>query len=261
MKLLKKPYCNLSRLSLLISEILQSIHLIVMKMSIVRSAMIVVVAFIMPLESFAQEFSLKAGINLSKMFMHDHGITYSNEYAMKPGFDAGIIYNFKFSNALSSETGIILSTKGYKNTVMLDLSGAKESSSQKLNLIYIIIPYTAKVYFGKGSTRIFGLLGPYLGMGISGTSRIEQNMDGNLSSYHTKIKWGTKNGDDLRRLDFGITMGAGIKIKSVELGLSYDYGLSNITSATLNLSGSDIGNRVFGFSVSVPFFRLKKASE
>jgi hypothetical protein len=232
-----------------------------MKLIEMRIALIVLIAVIMTADTFAQAFSLKAGLNLSKMHVHDHGITYSTDFALKPGFHAGIMYNFEFSKALSTETGIILSTKGYKNSIILDLNGAKSSSTQTLNLFYLLIPYTAKVYIGKGSTKIFGMLGPYLGMGISGTSRIEQNMDGNLSSYHTKIKWGTKNGDDLRRLDFGITMGAGIKIKSVELGLSYDYGLSNITSATLNLSGSDIGNRVFGFSVSVPFFRLKKASE
>jgi hypothetical protein len=62
------------------------------------------------------------------------------------------------------------------------------------------------------------------------------------------IKWGSESQNDLRRLDFGLTIGAGIQIKSLEIGISYDLGLSNMAPDDYNYS-TIIKSRVLAVSI------------
>jgi hypothetical protein len=55
--------------------------------------------------------------------------------------------------------------------------------------------------------------------------------------------------DGLNKLDFGLTAGVGVSIYSFQIGLSYGFGLSNISS----YSDVIIRNRVLGISVGYVF--------
>ena len=122
----------------------------------------------------------------------------------------------------------------------------------KVNLLYLDIPLSAKASFDLGGTKIYGVFGPYLGFGLSGKSKYEEAFDGETESDEEDIKWGSDEDEsDLKRLDFGLTMGAGVEINSIQIGLSYALGLANISPYTDG--GSKINNRVLGLSVGYKF--------
>lgn len=90
-------------------------------------------------------------------------------------------------------------------------------------------------------------------MGLSGKSKYEVT-DWDETETETEeedIKWGSDYESDFKRLDFGLTMGAGVEINSIQIGLTYGLGLANISPSTDN--GSKINNRVLGLSVGYKF--------
>ena len=60
-----------------------------------------------------------------------------------------------------------------------------------------------------------------------------------------------KNNDELKRLDYGLTMGVGVEINSIQIGITYGLGLANIS--TYVEYDSKINNRVLGISVGYFF--------
>lgn len=186
--------------------------------------------------SYAQTFGVKAGLNLSNMVIKDDDHTYSDDYEMKPGFHLGPIAEFPINDMLTFETGLIISAKGFKYS--------EDSYDMKLNLYYLDIPLTAKASYDAGFGKIYGLLGPYLGIGLSGKSV--------YGDEDEPVDWGSdSDDDDLKRPDFGLTVGAGVEINSILVGLSYNFGLANISPDSDG--GFKINNRVIGISVGYKF--------
>jgi len=207
--------------------------------------LIVVVVFSMATDSFAQTFGVKAGLNLSNMIVKDNTETYSGDFKMKPGFNLGGTVEFPINEIFSFETGLILSTKGYKATYE-DFGG---ETKETYNLYYFDIPLTGKATYDVGSFKIFGVFGPYIGIGLSGKGKSET--DGVSDPTHV-VKWGTdSDNDELKRLDMGLTFGAGVEISSVQIRLNYDLGIKNISSDTGD--GYKITNRVLGISLGYKF--------
>ncbi len=105
--------------------------------------------------------------------------TYSDDFNMNPGFHLGATINFPYSDVFSIETGLLLSTKGY------NIKG--ENININLNLMYLDIPINAKASFELGDIKMYGLLGPYIGLGISGKNKIKSDGEKNSES----INWGS----------------------------------------------------------------------
>lgn len=214
--------------------------------------LIVVIGFTMTTESYAQTFGVKAGLNLSNMLVEDDDDTYSDDFKVNPGFHVGATAEFPITELFSFETGLLLSTKGFKVSEEETFMGETVKYESKLNLIYLDIPLTAKASFDLGGARIYGVFGPYIGMGLSGKSKFEITAMGETETDEEDIKWGSDE-DDFKRLDLGLTMGAGVEISSIQIGLSYGLGLANISTYTDG--GSKISNRVLGISVGYKFGR------
>ena len=214
---------------------------------------LVVIAFTMATdELFAQNFGLKGGLNLSNMLMKDDDDTYSDDYKMKPGFHVGATAEFPLSEMFSFETGLLLSTKGFQISEEETEMGETYKMEGKLNLLYLDIPLTGKAKFDVGGAKIYGVFGPYVGMGLSGKSKYEATYDGETETEEEDIEWGSDEDEsDLKRLDFGLTMGAGVEINSIQIGLSYNFGLANISPYTEG--GTKVNNRVLGLSVGYKF--------
>jgi hypothetical protein len=221
--------------------------------------LILVAVFSITKESFAQSFGVKAGLNLSNLIVKDENDTYSDEYKMNPGFHAGVTAEFPINELISFETGLQISTKGYKTGIKETYSEVTYEVNQKFNLIYLEIPLTAMASFNVGGTKIYGVFGPYIGMGISGKVKSEIKVTGMDTETDTEtINWGTDaDSDDLKRLDYGLTAGAGVNINSIRFGLIFSFGLANISSYTDY--GSKIKNRVLGISMAYRFGGNKKA--
>jgi hypothetical protein len=183
---------------------------------------VVVVVLSMATETFAQTFGVRAGFNLSNMVAKDDDNTYSDDFKMKPGFQIGVTAEFPITDIFLFETGLILTTKGFK------LSESEDGVDYEgtLSLMYFEIPITGKAVYEVGDLQIYGIFGPYIGFGLSGKSKYEAGGD---SSDET-INWGSDaNEDDFKRFDLGLIIGAGVEIQAFQVGISYGFGLINIS--------------------------------
>jgi hypothetical protein len=154
----------------------------------------------------------------------------------------------KFSFA----TALLLTTKGYKVTLDEPSQSGNDRYEATLNLVYIEVPLTPKVSFAIGSTKIYVALGPYVAVGVGGKARAKLTSNGQTAEDSANVRWGSdEDNQEIKRLDFGLTSGAGVEISNFQIGLSYGYGLSNYSND--NENGFKATNRVLGLSVGYKF--------
>jgi hypothetical protein len=162
----------------------------------------------------------KAGFNMSNMTMKDNNGTYSNDFEFLPGFQIGATAEFPVNDNFSVETGLSFFTKGYK----YELSLLGEKYNTTVSMYYLDIPIVAKGYFNIKGFDVYGILGPYLGYGLSGKVSSDSEEMGDED-----ISFGTSTDDDFKPLDYGLLIGAGMQFNNFEIGLSYSLGLANIS--------------------------------
>lgn len=214
--------------------------------------LIVVIGFTMATESYGQIFGVKAGLNLSNMLWEDDENTYSDNFKMNPGFHIGTTAEFPISEIFSFETGLSLSTKGFKDEAKEEVMGETYEVKQEMNLFYLDIPLTAKASVDLEGPKIYGVFGPYLGMGLSGKIKTQLSGMGETVSHEEDVNWASdEENEALKRLDYGLMVGAGVEIDAIQIGLSYNFGLANISAETED--GFKINNRVLGISVGYRF--------
>lgn len=198
-------------------------------------------------------YVVKGGLNLSNMLIKDDDGTRREDMKNKIGFHFGITSVFPISKTVDFETGLLLSTKGFRISDKKINNGITYEDKGSVNLLYIDIPLTAKTYYNIGASRIYGVFGPYLGVGLSGKSKSESISINGTESDEQDVNWGSGVSDDIKRLDFGLTVGAGMEINSVLIGLSYNLGLANISGVNDNVQ--KINNKVLGLSIGYKFKR------
>ena len=200
-------------------------------------------------EANAQTIGIKGGLNLANMLEKDDDETYSNDYSMNPGFHLGLTVDVPFNEFLSFEPGILLTTKGMKYEE--DIAGV--DVTVKGNLYYLDVPLTLKASHDLGGgLKMFGVIGPYVGLGLSGKIKATAKYLGEEETEEEDVEWGNdEDVDDLKRLDMGLTFGGGVEINSILIGISYDLGLSNISA--YQDYGTTSKNRVLKFSVGYSF--------
>ncbi len=201
------------------------------------------------IQTKAQTFILKAGLNLSNMFEKDEYDIYSNDYRMNPGFHIGGTVDIPISDILSFESGLLLTTKGYK----YEKEEMGFSTKAKMNLYYLDIPLNFKAsYKISEGLKLFGAVGPYVGIGLSGKMKATNVYQGGEETEEEDVKWGSdEENDDLKRLDMGLTFGGGVEFNAIMLGISYDRSLVNISA--FHEDGATLENKVLKFSVGYRF--------
>lgn len=114
------------------------------------------------------------------------------------------------------------------------------------------IPLNLKASFSIKANKIYFLFGPYIGIGLFGESRYEIKQSGKTNTRTELVYWGSDpEYDDLKSYDFGLIIGTGIELNSMQFGINYGIGLSNISPYTAD--GITIQNKVFGMSVGYKF--------
>ncbi|MGM0408401.1 MAG: porin family protein [Bacteroidota bacterium] len=200
------------------------------------------------LQLHAQTFGVRGGLSMANMLEKDEDGTYSGDYQMNSGFHAGVSMDFPILEMISFETGLLLNTKGFRITE--EEEGVDVTAKAKF--YYADIPLTFKVS-GEVSegVKLFVLGGPYIGIGLSGKVTAEGSEEGYSVSIDEDINWGSGEEDDLKRLDYGITAGAGLELMGIQVGLSYDFGLANVSAYTDY--GTTLNHRVLKFSIGYRF--------
>lgn len=205
-----------------------------------------------PLQSFAQNIGVRAGLNMSNMLMKEGQRTYSEDFNTNPGFQIGLVADFPIQGIFSFETGLMLSSKGYRENEEFTEMGERYKYNSSLNLMYLEIPLAAKASFDLGGVRVYGNFGPYLGMGISGKYKWDYSYSGESDKGDETVNWGNDpENEEFRRFDYGLTMGAGVEINNLQIGLNYGLGLANVSS--YNEDGFKANNRVLGLTVGYFF--------
>ena len=199
--------------------------------------LIIVVAFTMTTKSFAQaKYGVKAGLNLANISEKSSAGSGNEGKTSKIGFHFGGTAEFPASEAVSVQTGLLFSTKGYK------ISEGGSSTTTSVN--YLEIPINTIYKIEIGSAKLCLSAGPYLAYAASGTKKGE--------GYNDKLDIGSDDDDTYKALDYGLNIGAGVELNDkITIGLQYGIGLANISSYTGY--GTSAKNNVFGISVGYMF--------
>ena len=220
---------------------------------------------------------VKTGLNFSNMSLT--GVTGMTE-SSRTGFHIGAILDFNISSSFSLESGLLLSSKGaafdQPSQWTYNNSPVTLTQTRTASPLYLEIPINAiyKIDFKPITLNLFA--GPYFGFGVSGSMDYEysatgltaanvtlqglldainaQNPKEQLKNQSLGIKYGSKDGDDMKSFDMGITFGAGVEFYNAIFRLQYSLGFSNVWSVPAN--GEVLKNNVI--SVSVGYFFRKK---
>jgi len=172
----------------------------------------------------------------------------------KIGYKVGLAAEYSFVEALSLQTGLMLSNEGAKYE--LEESGESMKATSSLN--YLEIPLNLAIKISNFQIHA----GPYIGFGLSGKSEYEITSGGDSESeeFDIKFKNNISEDDDLdadasymRRTDVGLNLGAGYRVGPVLVTATYSKGLSNLYPT---YEGEDDDDKTTnkGFSLAATWF-------
>lgn len=208
----------------------------------------------------AQLFYVQGGLNLANITTTSSGNTEKNN--MLPTFNAGFMGRFGISKEFDLETGILFTGRGSKAETYFN--GGNDYVKTKFNPYYLELPlYVVLTVPISKNTGLFFNGGPYAAIGIAGKSKIDSKIGVITTSSKEDIQFSnddpfTSEQDDaaygkLKRFDFGLNFGAGIKLEHIILKANYGLGLTKINSTE---SDNDINNknkyRTLSISLGIP---------
>lgn len=169
------------------------------------------------------------GVNLTSMSVKNNGTSIKSKTPL--GIHFGAVYEFPLSGNSAFQSGFVLSSKGTDYEINKD--------EYSIAPVYIEIPLNAVYYAGRHSSKFFIFAGPYFASAFAGY-KIDPSGD------HRDLKFGPGEDNDLKRLDAGINLGAGISVKEYLFSVQYGLGLRNVSAG----KDLDIKNKVIGISIS-----------
>lgn len=186
------------------------------------------------------KFGPKVGMNISDFKSKNMN------FQSLTGFHIGGIVEIEISEAFSFQSGILYSTKGAVD----NLNFNNKEIERKFAPNYLEIPFNAMYKYNIGKVAVLGFAGPYTAYAIAGKAdRIGVSIEtGDVKKTEEDIKFGS-NDEETYPNDFGLNFGVGMEVKNIQLTLQYGLGFINL----INYDGSELKNRVLGFSVAYMF--------
>lgn len=201
-------------------------HLLTLSARVIRSVTVLVLLLALVSDSMAQRIGIKAGANFASMQLQPE-CSDCNPW-IQPGFQTGATVRFPFNRVFALESGLLFSSRGSRE----DIFPGGATYDYRRTFFYLDIPVTANVSFPVGSVRIYGEAGPYLGIALAGSIKEVENFNGMESTDNYDIKFdGSGDGEEnMKRMDAGLLIGAGLEFRAVRVGFSYGHGLANVTA-------------------------------
>ncbi|MCW4452707.1 PorT family protein [Kaistella sp. BT6-1-3] len=186
--------------------------------------------------TFAQQFGIKAGMNVSSLSTEE-GL---DDQKSKIGFNAGVFMNAPLAENFSIQPELLYSQYGDKANATI--AGNEYSYSRKLD--YVTLP----VMFQYNATPSFYLeAGPEFGLLVSAKNKVKNETSGQTISESDNYK------DDLNGFNFGLGLGAGYYFTpNVGLTARYVAGFTDIYKDGQN-SGDAVKNNVFQVGLAYKF--------
>ena len=181
--------------------------------------------------TFAQQFGVKAGMNVSSISADGF-----DDSSAKVGYYAGLFMNAPLAENFSIQPELIYNNLGAKT----EYTVGSTTTSTSLNLDYITVP----VMFQYNATPMFYLeAGPEFGFLVNANGK---NSTGNNT---TTVDLDT---DNFNKFNMGIGLGAGLNI-TPKFGLNARYiaGLNDVTNN--DDWGSDANNKNNNFQVGLSY--------
>lgn len=168
----------------------------------------------------AQHFGLQAGGKITNM-----GITQDNdtlisiaETKIKPGFMVGITLDLPLNNSMVINTALNFTTAGTWQHYGKDINAVQ--------LGYINLDVTYEYIFNIGDLEIFAEGGGYLGYAVLGKNVYKPETGDKVD---TDIEFGSEV-NELKPIDAGFVIGAGIYFGNIKLSADYQHGLVNMSN-------------------------------
>jgi len=219
--------------------------------------------------SKAQISSLIAGVSVSKMQVeytfNGTQYSYQDNYSSRVGYHFGLLYERPFQNnrvkdisffrQMTWEAGLVITTKGYLQDISDFYVGEDPNTTrdefidviEKVKLTYLHVPLSIKYNFK--NPNIYLLYGGALDIGLKGKISYFTEADENRQEYSLNVTWsnapiGQKDlwgtvadnpailyeGDQIKRFDVGLLLGAGTTQDIATINVRYVLGLSNISA-------------------------------
>jgi len=185
------------------------------------------------------------GVNLSTLTIKIKGVNINPKTSV--GIHFGGFYEIPIRKHFALQPGFIFSAKGtdYKmDTISISLAP-----------IYLEVPVNLSLSFDLKTAKISLFSGPYFAYAFGGY----KSETGSQIKY---ISYGSGESHDLRPYDFGLNLGARVKLKSFEIAIQYGLGLKNISP--VRSFDTEMKNRVIGISIirnaRVSYFKLDHAT-
>lgn len=198
----------------------------------------------------AQSFGVKAGYTASNFIDKIDGVTKSDNYKSRKGFNVGAFVDFDLNKSLTLNTGVHYLTKGfyieeditYNNNnvsfggITLQNTSSTVNHKNNVNLSYIGIPVQLKIYQKiNDKIKIYALGGGYLDFTLKAKSIVTETLVSGFIAPNTPntvtkeydIPIGLKK-DTYSLLDYGVTFGLGGQFNSILLEANYNIGLNNV---------------------------------
>ncbi len=209
--------------------------------------------------TYAQNVYIQGGVNLANITSNEEGHVEDNK--MLTTLNAGIMVGLGFSKLVDVETGLLFTGRGSKAETVFSNGDYVKA---KFNPYYIELPLNLVVNFPiDAKSKLFVHAGPYAAAGVGGKSSLETKFGPLVTTTETDIEYAgeepfSSNEEDasyskLKRLDFGVNMGAGVKLNRLILKMNYGLGLTKINSTEGDNNANDKNKyRTLSFSVGVP---------
>ncbi len=193
--------------------------------------------------AFAQQFGIKAGMNVSSL-SDDASLS---DQGSKIGFNAGVFMNAPIAENFSIQPELLYNNLGSKVTLTrTEVGDTTYRTEYARHLDYITLP----VMFQYNATPAFYLeAGPEFGLMVSAKDKLKSTENGSTQGSAVS----DLNKDNFNSFNFGIGLGAGYYF-TPQIGLTARYvaGLSDI--AKDRPSGSDsVKNNVFQVGLAYKF--------
>ena len=186
--------------------------------------------------AFAQQFGVKAGMNVSSLSTEE-GLS---DQGSKIGFNAGVFMNAPIATNFSIQPELLYSQMGDKYDQVIN--GTTYARSRHLD--YIALP----VMFQYNATPAFYLeAGPEFGLSVSAKNKIKNETTGETLAESDNYK------DDINGFNFGLGLGAGYYFTpNIGLTARYVAGLTDIAKDRPDNSDA-IRNNTFQVGLAYKF--------
>ena len=169
---------------------------------------------------------------------------------LKPVFNLGFGGDIRLTTNIHLHVGAQYQPRGYAYKLT-----STDSTYTKTNLVlhYLDVPLSLALTAGGKKARVKPYIeaGVYAGIGLFGRNK----RSGQIINPKTKLADSTFTesskvfGEQVKQIDYGLNLSAGIQTRMVQFGVTYGMGLNNISLQ----KGEAIRNRTYGLFMNILF--------